>query len=132
MFDRFVEKLNVAATPDRVWPALARMALFCVLAGVLVAALLFPIVGGLGAASNRASESVTQGSANIVDGDVPAVSTMVDVTGAPIAWLYVQRRFEVPSDRIADTMKLAIVSIEDKRFAAHNGVDLQLDRKSVV
>ena len=125
MFDRFVEKLNVAATPDRVWPALARMALFCVLAGVLVAALLFPIVGGLGAASNRASESVTQGSANIVDGDVPAVSTMVDVTGAPIAWLYVQRRFEVPSDRIADTMKLAIVSIEDKRFAAHNGVDLQ-------
>ncbi|MGV1086640.1 MAG: transglycosylase/D,D-transpeptidase PonA2 [Mycobacterium sp.] len=106
-------------------PALARIALFCVLAGALVAALLFPVVGSLGAASNRASESVTQGSANIVDGDVPAVSTMVDATGAPIAWLYVQRRFEVPSDRIADTMKLAIVSIEDKRFAAHNGVDLQ-------
>ena len=26
-------------------------------------------------------------------------------------------------DQIADTMKLAIVSIEDKRFAEHNGVD---------
>ena len=110
---------------DRLKPALARIALFCVLAGVLVAALLFPIAGGLGAASNRASESVTQGSANIVDGDVPAVSTMVDAGGNPIAWLYVQRRFEVPSDQIADTMKLAIVSIEDKRFAAHNGVDIQ-------
>ena len=119
MFDRYLQ------APDRVKRAAARMALFCVLAGVLVAALLFPVVGGLGAASNRASESVTQGSASIVDGDVPAVSTMVDVTGAPIAWLYTQRRFEVPSDRIADTMKLAIVSIEDKRFAAHNGVDLQ-------
>ena len=119
MFDRYLK------APDRVKRAAARMALFCVLAGVLVAALLFPVVGGLGAASNRASESVTQGSASIVDGDVPAVSTMVDVTGAPIAWLYTQRRFEVPSDRIADTMKLAIVSIEDKRFAAHNGVDLQ-------
>ncbi len=119
MFDRYLD------APDRVKRAVARMALFCVLAGVLVAALLFPIAGGLGAASNRASESVTQGSASIVDGDVPAVSTMVDVTGAPIAWLYTQRRFEVPSERIADTMKLAIVSIEDKRFAAHNGVDLQ-------
>ena len=50
---------------------------------------------------------------------------MVDAAGNPIAWLYTQRRFEVPTDRIADTMKLAIVSIEDKRFAKHNGVDWQ-------
>jgi membrane peptidoglycan carboxypeptidase len=48
---------------------------------------------------------------------------MVDAKGNTIAWLYSQRRFEVPSDRIADTMKLAIVAIEDKRFAEHNGVD---------
>ena len=106
-------------------PIVARMALFCLLAGVLTAGLLFPVFGGVGVASNRASESVSQGSADIVGGDVPAVSTMVDAAGNPIAWLYVQRRFEVPSDRIADTMKLAIVSIEDKRYADHNGVDLQ-------
>ena len=106
-------------------PIVARMALFCLLAGVLTAGLLFPVFGGAGVASNRASESVSQGSADIVGGDVPAVSTMVDAAGNPIAWLYVQRRFEVPSDRIADTMKLAIVSIEDKRYADHNGVDLQ-------
>jgi membrane peptidoglycan carboxypeptidase len=31
----------------------------------------------------------------------------------------------VPTDQIANTMKLAIVSIEDKRFAEHNGVDWQ-------
>jgi membrane peptidoglycan carboxypeptidase len=101
------------------------MALFCVLAGVLTAGLLFPVIGGIGMASNHASESVTQGSADIVGGEVPAVSTMVDAAGNPIAWLYLQRRREVSTDRIADTMKLAIVSIEDKRFADHNGVDLQ-------
>lgn len=101
------------------------MALLCVLAGVLTAGLLFPFAAGLGLASNHASESVTQGSASIVGDEIPAVSTMVDAAGTPIAWLYVQRRFEVPSDKIADTMKLAIVSIEDKRFAAHNGVDIQ-------
>ena len=104
---------------------LRRLALFCVLAGVIFAGLLFPIVGGAGVASNHASELVAQGSADIVDGQVPTVSTMVDAAGKPIAWLYVQRRWEVPTDRIADTMKLAIVSIEDKRFAEHNGVDLQ-------
>jgi membrane peptidoglycan carboxypeptidase len=48
---------------------------------------------------------------------------MVDAKGNTIAWLYSQRRFEVPSDKIADTMKLAIVAIEDKRFTEHNGVD---------
>ncbi|MEI7518052.1 MAG: transglycosylase/D,D-transpeptidase PonA2 [Mycobacteriaceae bacterium] len=106
-------------------PTLRKMALFCLLAGVLTAGLLFPVVGSLGMASNHASESVTQGSADIVGGAVPAVSTMVDAAGTPIAWLYVQRRWEVRTDRIADTMKLAIVSIEDKRFADHNGVDLQ-------
>ena len=106
-------------------PTIRRLALFCVLAGVIVAGLLFPIVGGVGIASNHASELVAQGSADIVDGDIPQVSTMVDAAGKPIAWIYVQRRWEVPSDRIADTMKLAIVSIEDKRFTEHNGVDLQ-------
>ena len=104
--------------------AVVRLALFCLLAGVLTAALLFPIAGGVGVASNHASELVSDDSADIVEGDVPAVSTMVDVTGAPIAWLYVQRRWVLPTHRIADTMKLAIVSIEDRRFAEHNGLDL--------
>ncbi|HEX5144565.1 MAG TPA: transglycosylase/D,D-transpeptidase PonA2 [Mycobacterium sp.] len=100
-----------------------KLAWCCLLASVLMAALLFPMVGGIGLMSNRASNVVANGSAQLVEGDVPAVSTMVDAKGNVIAWLYSQRRFEVPSDKIADTMKLAIVSIEDKRFAEHNGVD---------
>ena len=62
-------------------PTLRRMALFCLLAGVLTAALLFPVVCGIGMASNHASESVTQSSEDIVGGKVPAVSTMVDAAG---------------------------------------------------
>jgi membrane peptidoglycan carboxypeptidase len=95
----------------------------CLLASVVAAAMLFPLAGGLGLISNRASEVVANGSAQLLQGEVPAVSTMEDAKGNVIAWLYSQRRFEVPSDKIADTMKLAIVSIEDKRFADHNGVD---------
>ena len=97
---------------------------WCVLlASVVLAAMMFPLIGGVGLMSNRASDVVANGSAQLVEGDAPAVSTMVDAKGNPIAWLYSQRRFEVPSDQIANTMKLAIVSIEDKRFAEHNGVD---------
>ena len=102
---------------------LIKLAWCCLLASVVTAALLFPVAGGIGLMSNRASDIVANGSAQLLEGDVPAVSTMVDAKGNTIAWLYAQRRFEVPSDKIADTMKLAIVSIEDKRFAEHNGVD---------
>ncbi|WP_040832955.1 penicillin-binding protein [Nocardia brevicatena] len=105
--------------------SLAKLAGSCALAAVLVAGLLFPIAGGFGIASNRAADAVDNVSAELVEGNVPAVSTMVDAAGNPIAWLYEQRRFEVPSDRISNDMKLAIVSIEDRRFADHDGVDWQ-------
>ena len=74
-----------------------KLAQFCLIGGVLTAALLFPIVGGAGVASNHASDLVVQGSADLVDGEVPAVSTMVDATGKTIAWLYQQRRWQVLS-----------------------------------
>src|SRR5215218_5402894 len=103
--------------------AVIKLAWCCVLASVVLAALMFPVVGGFGLISNRASDVVANGSAQLVEGEVPQVSTMVDAKGNVIAWLYSQRRFEVSGDQIANTMKLAIVSIEDKRFAEHNGVD---------
>jgi membrane peptidoglycan carboxypeptidase len=104
---------------------LGRLAFHTVLFGALAALLMFPLVGGAGVAVTRLSDVVIHDSAQIVEGTVPTVTTMVDTAGNPIAWLYAQRRWEVPSDRIADTMKLAIVSIEDKRFANHDGVDVQ-------
>ncbi|MFJ4656359.1 penicillin-binding protein [Nocardia sp. NPDC088792] len=102
-----------------------RLAGSCVLAAVLLAGLLFPLAGGFGFISNRAADAVDNVSAELVEGTVPAVSTMVDANGTPFAWLYEQRRFEVPSDKIANDMKLALVSVEDRRFAEHHGVDWQ-------
>ena len=90
-----------------------------------MAALIFPAVGGVGIMTARLSDTVAQDSAQVLKGEAPVVTTMVDSAGTPIAWLYQQRRWPVPSNRIADTMKLAIVAIEDKRFTAHNGVDVQ-------
>ena len=103
----------------------AKLLLYILTAGMLMAALAFPFVGGAGAVVNRLSDRTAQDSAQLLEGDVPVISTMVDADGNPIAWIFTQRRWVVPGNRIADTMKLAIVSIEDKRFGVHNGVDLQ-------
>ncbi|MDX1882282.1 transglycosylase/D,D-transpeptidase PonA2 [Mycolicibacterium sp. 120270] len=103
----------------------AKLLLYVLTAGLLLAALAFPMVGGAGAVVNRLSDRTAQDTSALLQGDAPIISTMVDIEGNPIAWIYTQRRWEVPTNRIANTMKLAIVSIEDKRFGEHNGVDLQ-------
>ncbi len=103
----------------------AKLLLYILTSGLLLAALAFPFVGGAGALANRLSDRTAQETAALLEGDAPIISTMVDAAGNPIAWIFTQRRWQVPGDRISNAMKLAIVSIEDKRFGAHNGVDLQ-------
>src|SRR5699024_4154194 len=56
---------------------------------------------------------------------LPQASTVLDREGNTIAWVYDQRRFAVPADKISDAMKESIVAIEDRRFYEHNGVDLR-------
>src|SRR4051812_50054621 len=109
--------------PTRV--TVIKLAGCCLLAGVVVAALMFPLAGGLGLASNRASDIVANGSAQLLEGDVPQVTTMVDAAGNPIAWLYSQRRFEVPPNQMPNTMKLAIGPTGAKGFTGNNGGDWQ-------
>src|SRR3979409_2138458 len=95
----------------------------CVLAGVLAAGMAFPLVGGIGVVSNRASDTVDSISADLVTTDPPLLTTITDKDGAPIAYLFDQYRVLAPPDKIANTMKAAIVAIEDQRFYDHQGVD---------
>ncbi|MBW4721200.1 penicillin-binding protein [Saccharothrix sp. SC076] len=97
----------------------------CLMAGVLLAAVMFPVVGGLGLASNRAADTVDQTSGELTKAELPLVTTVLDMHGAPIAYMYDQYRIPVPSSGISDTMKAAIIAIEDKRFFEHKGVDWQ-------
>jgi len=103
----------------------AKLAGCCVIAGVLLAGLMFPMVGGIGLLSNKASDSIAGVSAELAQGQVPQMSTMLDAAGNPIAYLYDPNghRTVVTAGKISQAMKLAIVSIEDKRFYEHSGVD---------
>jgi membrane peptidoglycan carboxypeptidase len=97
----------------------------CLLAGVLVAGMLFPVVGAAGVMSNQASETVEKTSSDLADIPPPLVTTVTDSTGKPIATLYEQYRLPINENQINEAMKWALVSVEDKRFYDHHGVDWQ-------
>ncbi|MFD9890712.1 transglycosylase domain-containing protein [Amycolatopsis sp. NPDC059027] len=97
----------------------------CALAGVLVAGLLAPVALGAGLLSNQVSDSVGAISADLATGSPPLTTTVTDRDGNPIATLYDQYRLPVTAAGIADTMKAAIVSVEDRRFYTEGGVDPQ-------
>ncbi len=97
----------------------------CLLAGLLVAGFLFPVVGAAGLASKQATDTVSSVSSDLVQSQVPLVSTITDKDGVPIAYVFDQNRFNTPPRAIADEMKAAMISIEDRRFFEHNGVDLR-------
>jgi membrane peptidoglycan carboxypeptidase len=100
-----------------------RLAGACVLAGVLLAALLSPVVLSGGAAAARLAASAAQITPAAVTGDVPLVTTLTDRNGNPIATVFDQYRLPVTAARIAPVMKAAIVSVEDRRFYTEGGVD---------
>ncbi|MBB4687697.1 transglycosylase domain-containing protein [Amycolatopsis jiangsuensis] len=95
----------------------------CLLAGVLVAGILFPVVGAAGVASNQASETVEQTSSDLADVPPPLVTTITDSGGRAIATLYDQYRVPVAPDQINDAMRWALLSAEDKAFYEHHGVN---------
>jgi membrane peptidoglycan carboxypeptidase len=102
---------------------LLKMLSLCLLAGVLLAGMLFPVVGALGVASNRASDTIDSAQAEMVEVPPALITTITDNGGKPIATLYDQYRIPVAADQISPIMKAALISIEDRRFYEHHGVD---------
>lgn len=101
------------------------LAFICIsaLLGVLGAGIAVPAVGSLGVAA-KASPSILEGLPEDIEIVAPAEeSTMLDANNQTIAKFYDKRRIVVPSDKISEEMKQAIVAIEDKRFFTHHGVD---------
>jgi membrane peptidoglycan carboxypeptidase len=104
-------------------PLLLRAAAVTAAAGVLVAALLAPVALGAGTLLARASTGVGATISGVLDRAPDAATVVTDAAGQPMALLYRRYRLPVGPAGIADTVKNAIVAIEDRRFYAHDGVD---------
>ncbi|OKX90191.1 penicillin-binding protein [Corynebacterium glutamicum] len=105
--------------------SLTKLVASTVAAGVLGALALVPFASLSGVAVARTNDTMQTNLSDLTDGRGPGVTTITDSTDQPIAYIYAQRRFEVGGDQISTSMKDAIVSIEDRRFYEHDGVDLQ-------
>jgi len=103
--------------------SVARLLGLCVLAGVLVAGMTFPVAVGIGLVAGAAGDSVTSVSSDIVDGPLPQATILTDSQDRPIAALFDQNRQSVADEEISPAMKAAMVAVEDRRFYQHQGVD---------
>jgi 1A family penicillin-binding protein len=56
---------------------------------------------------------------------VPEATRVYDINGKTVSSLFVENRVVVPFDEIPESLKQAVVAIEDKRFYSHKGIDFR-------
>jgi membrane peptidoglycan carboxypeptidase len=104
----------------------------CLLAGVLVAGVTYPLVAGAGLVAKQAGDSLTGLSTELSDGVLPQTTTITDNRGDPIAWVFSQDRDLVTLDQVSPAMIAALIAVEDRRFFEHGGVDWPGTLRAVV
>ena len=128
LFPRTASTLEYVRKTD----SLLKLVGLCVLAGVLVAGMLFPVVGGLGMLSNRATKTIEETSTQLARIPPPLMTVMLDDEGNRLATLYKQYRIPISYSDISPAMEWAMISVEDRRFYEHNGVDMRGIMRAVV
>jgi membrane peptidoglycan carboxypeptidase len=111
---------------------LLKLACGIVLAGLLVAGLMFPLVGGSGLVARNSADLINNLPTSLTVDIPPGNSRMLAADGSVITEFYQHNRTPVPSDKIAPIMKQAQVDIEDSRFYEHNGIDVQGTLRALV
>jgi membrane peptidoglycan carboxypeptidase len=105
--------------------ALGKLVAMVVLAGVLVAALLLPFVGGTGLVARNSSSLLDALPVELTDQTPNGNTKVLAADGTLITEFYENNRTPVTPEQVSPVMKQAIVDIEDSRFYEHNGLDVQ-------
>ncbi len=95
------------------------------MAGTLVAALALPWLGGAAAVSGLASDVLRPAEADVLDRHPVRNTTIFAADGTVIAEIFTHNRTPIPSEKIPQVVKDALVAIEDARFHRHGGVDAE-------
>ena len=94
-------------------------------AGVLVAGVALPFVGGLGLAARDSAEGFDALPGRAGDPAAARAVRILAADGSLIATFYDENRISVPLTEVAPVMRQAVVAIEDSRFYEHGGIDLR-------
>ena len=104
---------------------LAGILTLAVVAGLLLAFMLLPFVGGAGVVARDVVKDFQSLPDSLSTPPLPQRTLILAADGSVLATLYYQNRVEVPLESISPFMRQATVSIEDARFLDHNGVDFR-------
>ncbi|MCW2613128.1 MAG: glycosyl transferase family 51 [Frankiales bacterium] len=94
-----------------------------VLAGLLLAAAAFPLVGSLGLTAKRGADEFLVLPEELESEDLNQRSRILAADGSTIALLYAENRVEAKLQEVPELARKAVIAIEDSRFYAHRGVD---------
>src|SRR5690348_4727707 len=111
---------------------LAKLAATIVVAGALLAGLLFPWVGGSGLVARNSASLLDALPVELTDKTPSGNSLVLAADGSLITEFFNHNRTPVSHDQISDVMKQALVDIEDSRFYEHNGLDVQGTMRALV
>jgi membrane peptidoglycan carboxypeptidase len=113
----------VSRSKPSVVPQLIKALLTSVLAGLLLAALALPLVGGLGLSAKAGADEFLVLPAELETPPLAQRSRILANDGSLIATLYSENRVVIPLSDVPEQTRKAVIAIEDSRFYAHNGVD---------
>jgi membrane peptidoglycan carboxypeptidase len=98
----------------------------CVVCGLLIAGLAFPLVASLGLVARAGAESFDKLPDELVEPPLPQSSRILASDGSTLAVAYFnENRIVVPLSKVPKVMQDAILAIEDYRFYEHGGVDVK-------
>ncbi|WP_329565288.1 transglycosylase domain-containing protein [Kitasatospora sp. NBC_01266] len=92
-------------------------------AGVLLAGMALPFVGGVGLGAKASVDNFNSLPSDFKTPPLSQASTIYDANNGVIATVYDRDRTVVPSDQISPLVKSALVDIEDNRFYQHGAID---------
>src|SRR4051794_3542540 len=97
-----------------------------VLSGLLAAATLIPVVGGIGLAARSVANEFLDVRCDVTLAPTQQTTTILAPDGKTvIASLFDQNRRDVPLSAVPRSVRQALLSAEDRRFYQHHGVDLR-------
>lgn len=106
-------------------PRFALATVLCLLGGLVLAGLAFPVVGGLGLLGKGAAEEFLALPATLRTPPLAQRSRVLDVNGHVVATLFSENRVRVRLADVPVQARQALIAIEDNRFYAHNGIDVK-------
>ncbi|MFL6140036.1 MAG: transglycosylase domain-containing protein [Frankiaceae bacterium] len=95
------------------------------MAGIVLAGMLMPVIGGLGAGAKRAATAFESLPSQLTMPQLSQRTQILAADGTPLATFYYENREVVPLTKVPTTAQRAIIAIEDSRFYSDRGIDIK-------